>query len=95
MTIPTRNRRYPFTRCAAFLRIVPCLALAVVLVQQDTKTTSSSSRSTTAADPLPPPETEVPGTVTDASCDSGQRNVIKVFVNGSLVRTESRNCVPP
>jgi hypothetical protein len=48
----------------------------------------------TATETAPPPvETRVPATMTDSACNSGERQVVKVFRNGKLVRTERRGCV--
>ena len=95
VTMP-RPGTFFFTRFAGVLRMAQCLGLALVLAQGTTTTTTSSSGSgTDTGEDQPPPvvETKVPGTMEDAACDSGKRNIVKIFKGGSLVRTERRSCV--
>lgn len=99
MTNPAKR---PFTRFAAILRSVQCLGLVLILAQAgDPNTTSNSdtnsndSSSGSGSDQPPPVDTitKVPATISDAACDSGQRNVVKIYKNGALMKTERKDCV--
>ena len=96
MTHSKARRKYRFTRFAAFLRSVQCLTLALILVQATDQTDPGSNPSSTPdTDQTPPVDTitEVPGTISDAACESGQRNVVKTYRNGALMTTERKDCV--
>jgi hypothetical protein len=85
MTASTPSARFFFTHLAV-------LGLTVTLAQGTDSESGSSARA--KADPVPPPvETKVPATIADPACDSGQRNIVKIFLDGTLVKTERKDCV--
>ena len=93
--------RVSFTRFAAILRTVLCLSMMLVLVQvvdpDSDSGTNSNSNSGSGSDPgkKPPADkiTRVPEIISDQACPSGQRNVVKVYKNGALMKTERGACV--
>ena len=102
MTHSTSRRKYPFTRFASLLQSMQCLALVLVLAQaieadSSSTTTPSDSDSNSASDTdQTPPEdtiTKVPAIISDAACNSGQRKVVKIYKNGTLMMTERKGCV--
>src|SRR6266540_4451914 len=97
MTHSTSRRKYPFMRFASLLQSMQCLALVVVLAQaieadSSSTTTPSDPDSNSASDTgqTPPEDTieKVPAIISDAACNSGQRKVVKIYKNGTLMATE-------
>jgi hypothetical protein len=102
MTHSTSRRKYPFTRFASLLQSMQCLALVLVLAQaieadssSTTTPSDSDSNSVSDTDQTPPEDTitKVPAIISDAACNSGQRKVVKIYQNGTLVTTERKGCV--
>jgi hypothetical protein len=73
------------------------LAQAIEADSSSTTKTPSDSDSNSASDTdqTPPEDTieKVPAIISDAACNSGQRKVVKIYQNGTLMATERKGCV--
>ncbi len=79
-----------------FLTQFAALGLMLTVAQGTDPAASPNSNSATGAGTgtdQPPADTRVPATISDAACGSGQRNVVKIYRNGTLVKTERGGCV--